>query len=293
MMFWRRQLPLALLASGLVITAAAWQTRPARTVQAKTDTVPDRQKKIRDIDDVLDELDRGKVEVEQSLRNTDWSKVQADIKRSMKEIDGEKLKAQVEEALRSVDMAKIQVDVQKELASIDMVKMKADLQKQLAGIDAQKLQLDARKIVQEIDVEKIRAQVEASLKAVDADKIKMSIDKAGLDKIGENMEKIKPDIERSIADARRGIERAQKEVRNYKDLIEALDHDGALNKKGNYTIEYKGGTLTVNGKQLQARKYSKFLESSKDFTIKKDVDSFNINGGRNDDNDNDNDRDND
>ena len=289
-MFWRRQLPLALLASGLVITAAAWQTRPARMEQAKTDTVPDRHKKVRDIDDVLDELDRGKVEVEQSLRNMDWSQMQADIKRSLKEIDGDKLKLQVEEALRSVDMVKIQADVQKELANIDMVKMKADLQKELSNIDAQKLQIDAQKIAQGIDIDKIRAQVDASLKAVDMDKIKMSIDKAGLDKLGENMEKIKPDMERAIAEAQRGIDRAKKEVRNYKDFIEALDRDGALNKKGEYTIEYKGGTLTVNGKQLQAKNYSRFLQSEKDFTIKKSLESFDING----DNDyNDKDRDND
>ena len=43
--FWLRQLPLALLVTGAVLTAAAWQTGPASAQQKATDTIPDRTKK--------------------------------------------------------------------------------------------------------------------------------------------------------------------------------------------------------------------------------------------------------
>ncbi|HEU4633658.1 MAG TPA: hypothetical protein VFS22_06720, partial [Flavisolibacter sp.] len=66
---------------------------------------------------------------------------------------------------------------------------------------------------------------------------------------------------------------------SYKSFIDGLDKDGLINKKETYTIEYKGGELTINGKKQPGEivsKYSDFLKGHKDFTIKKDEDNFNI-----------------
>ena len=57
--FWLRKLPVSALIILLVLTATAWQQQP-RTINAKpvTDTVPDRSKKVRDIDEALQELEK-------------------------------------------------------------------------------------------------------------------------------------------------------------------------------------------------------------------------------------------
>jgi len=98
-------------------------------------------------------------------------------------------------------------------------------------------------------------------------------------KIEEDLKKIKPEIERSMADARESIEKAKKELLEYKAFIDGLDKDGLIDKDKNYTIGYKNGELTINGKKQPAevvKKYNSYLKGKKDFTIKKDEDHFNI-----------------
>jgi hypothetical protein len=88
-----------------------------------------------------------------------------------------------------------------------------------------------------------------------------------------------PEIEKSMAEAKQSMEIAKTELTGYKSFIDGLEKDGLINKKDSYTIEYKNGELTVNGKKQPAelvRKYNDFLKDRKDFTIKKDNSNFNI-----------------
>jgi hypothetical protein len=82
-----------------------------------------------------------------------------------------------------------------------------------------------------------------------------------------------------MAEAKQSMEKAKTELTGYKSFIDGLEKDGLINKKDSYTIEYKNGELTVNGKKQPAelvRKYNDFLKDRKDFTIKKDNSNFNI-----------------
>ena len=79
--------------------------------------------------------------------------------------------------------------------------------------------------------------------------------------------------------AKESIEKAKKEMLEYKRFIDGLDKDGLIDKDKNYKIEYKNGELSINGKKQSvevAKKYSSFLKDKKDFTIKKDDDGFDI-----------------
>jgi hypothetical protein len=90
---------------------------------------------------------------------------------------------------------------------------------------------------------------------------------------------MKPEIEKSMQTAKESIEKAKQEMLRYKNFIDGLDQDGLIDKKGNYTIEYKKGELTINGKKQPAevvKKYNSFLQGKKDFTIKKDDKGFDI-----------------
>jgi hypothetical protein len=94
-----------------------------------------------------------------------------------------------------------------------------------------------------------------------------------------DLQKMKPEIEKSINEAHINIDKARIELKNYKLLIDGLDKDGFINKKEAYTIEYKNGELIVNGKKLPAdvvTKYNDILKGHKDFTIKSNNNDFNI-----------------
>ncbi len=106
----RRNAPLllALLAIVLTIGLVSWGQKQdtGRYQHNPTDTVPKKQKgekekKIRDLDDVISELDM-----------TDFSREMEEAKKemaeAMKEFDGEKIKLEIEKAMKEVDMEKIQ-----------------------------------------------------------------------------------------------------------------------------------------------------------------------------------------
>lgn len=282
--FWTRQLPVAVLITGTVIATVAWQTHPGKSTHTTNDTIPDRHKKAKDIDEALAELDKGRAEMEKSLKEIDWKKIQVEISASMKDlkIETDQMKIEIANALKELDLAKIQAEVQKSIREIDFDKIQAEIQKSVAEIDVQKIKAEIDKSIKEIDVAKIKAEIDASISKIDMDKIKVEMDRIkdiDFKKMEEEMKKIGPEIEKSMEGAREGIEQARKELTAYKSLIDGLDRDGLINKKENYKIEYKSGELTINGKKQSAdlvRKYQDILKGRKDFTIKKDKDDFDI-----------------
>jgi hypothetical protein len=279
--FWLRKLPIALLISGMVISAAAWQTGPGKTKQATNDTVPDRNKKPKDIDEALEQLEKSKVELQRTLEKQDWDK---EMKEALDKahFDAEKMKQQMAEAMKSFDAQKVQAELQKAMKEIDVVKMKADLEKSFDKIDMAQAKEEIAKAMKEFDAEKIKADLDASLAKVDMEKIKAEmqrIKEIDFKEIEENIKKIQPQIEQSMKDAKISIEKAKQDLLEYKNFIDGLEKDGLINKKQNYTIEYKNGELTINGKKQPdqvVKKYNSFLKDRKDFTIRKDDDDFNI-----------------
>lgn len=275
---WLRKLPIALLATALVITAAAWQAQPGKHTHTTTDTIPN--KKIKDIDDALEQLERSKQEVERTLQNRDWEK---EMKEAMDKahFDSEKMKQQIDEAMKNFDAQKVQLEVQKAMKEVDFEKMKAEMQKNMDKIDMQQVKDQIARAMKEIDAEKIKADMNASLSKIDMEKIKAELDRfkeTDFKQIEENLKKMQPEIEKSMQNAKESIEKAKKELLEYKSFIDGLDRDGLINKNSNYTIAYKNGELLINGEKQSAEvtgKY-KFLKGHKDFTIEKDGDGFNI-----------------
>jgi len=267
------RLLLAFLVLGTCLALVSWDLKQStgRHQQPANDTVPktkspDREKKIRDLDDVLDELNSVDLKV-------DMEKIQKEIAQAMKKIDGEKIRLEVEKAMKGVDMAKIQKEVQESLAKVDFDKIKAEI-------------ADAMK---EVDMAKIQKEVQESLAKVDWDKIKTEMDKAkeidmkkldaDMKKLEEELKKIGPEIEKGMEKARVEIEKAKTEMKEYKEFVDGLEKDGLINKKEPYSIKHKNGELTVNDKKVSKEVYSKyrgFLGKHKIFTIEKSDDDFNI-----------------
>lgn len=247
-----KSLPLLLIASGLVLTVAFAQTNTGKQKAPTADTVPTKQKKIRDLDEALDEIDRAETEMQRSFKDVDQEKMEADIRKAMKEVD------------------------------INMAKVKEDLAKSMKEFDKQKIQLEVQKAMQQIDAEKIKKEVQEALDKVDTVELKAELEKVkeiDMTKMKEQLANIQPQVEKAMKEAKVSIEKARKEVTAYRNLVNALDRDGLLKKSENYTVEYKNKSLTVNGKKLSpedTKKYSEYLTGKDDFTLQKEEDGMNI-----------------
>ena len=265
--FASRRLWLPVLAIGIIVVLASWDFKqtpagyqpqdhnPTDTTPKKKKTVT--EKKVRDLDDVIDELDA--IDVQKEME-----KAQLEIAKALKEIDGEKIRLDIEKSMKEVDFSKIKLDIEKAMKDIDMQKIQKEVQESIAKIDWDKMKLELEE-VKKIDFSKMEQEMK---------------------NMKEEFSKIKPQLEKEMANvkvemekAKVEIEKAKVEMKEYKEFVDGLDKDGLISKKANYTIKHADGELTVNGKKVSEQVYSKyrsFLEKHKKFTIEKTDDDFDI-----------------
>jgi chromosome segregation ATPase len=248
------------------VALIAWggqkQTHPQkRTEQNANDTTPKTKtdKKIRDLDDAIDELNN------------------AEIKLNM-----DKVKAELQDAMKNIDMDKVKMEMDKAMKEVDMEKIKAEVEKATKEIDAAKIEQEVKESLAKVDMEKINDQIKKELEEVK--KIDMSKLNDDMKKLQMELKDMQPKIEKEMEKAKVEMEKAKVEMKEYKGFVDGLEKDGLINKKEGYTIQHKSGELIINGKKQPADVYDKyrdFLQKHKNFTIRKSDDDFNID---NDDN---------
>jgi hypothetical protein len=283
--FWPGKLPIALLLGAALFAVVAWQERPVTHTPQRTDTVPDKQKKIVDVDDAINELEKSRIEMEGAFDKVDLEKMREELRASMKDLNKnlEKMKLELDQQLKQLDREKIRAQVDESIKALDAARMMADLDKELAAVDKEKIRAGLDQARKELDAKKIMAEVDASIGKIDREKLQKEMEmvrEKNMKQIEEKMAEIGPKIKESMAGARQQIEKARTELKAYKGFIDGLEQDGLINKSDSYTIEWKKGELTINGKKQPGsvvEKYSDFLKGKKDFTIKKSEGDFNIN----------------
>lgn len=255
---------------------------------------PTTEKKIRDLDDVLDQLDNAEVqlkmekaekEMAEAMKKFDAEKLKMDLEKVMKEIDMAKLKKEMDESMAKIDMYKVKLQMEKAMKELDVDKMKQSMEK----VDLKKAQEKLQMAMKEMDAAKLKQEIELSMNKVDWDKMKtqmedlkkMKLEKMDIDlkSLKENLEKIQPELKERMEKAKESVEKAKAEMKEYKSFVEGLNADGLIDKKGEYTIKHKDGELIINGKKVSNEVYSKyrsFLERHKKFNIEKSDDNFNI-----------------
>lgn len=256
----------AVLAAFVLLTgsAIAWQQGPAKTRSATLDTVPDRSRSVRNIDEALEEVERGRRELEKSIREVDLDKVQREVQEAMKDL--------------KKDMDKMQRELKTSLAELNEEKIGAEIEKALKEVDRELRDENLSKV----QAEKIRASVEAARARIDMKKAREEMQRlrdVDMKKVQEELGRIRPQIEASLKEARVSLDKAKKELEAVRDFINDLDRQGLIEKEKPYTIEYKKGELTVNGKKQPAdvvQKFQYYLKEKKDFTIQKSADDFDI-----------------
>jgi copper chaperone CopZ len=269
------------IAASMILSTTAWNQSASPRQKNTKDTIPKKsEKKIRDLDEAIEELERGSMQLEKEMSAKEWEKIEKEISQSIKEIDFDKIKVEVDKALKEVDVAKIQAEVEKSLKDIDIAEINVQVENAIKDVDMVKIQADIEKSLNEVNVAKIKVEVDASLAKVDMENIRKEIERikeTDFEKIEIELQKIKPEIEKSMKEAKAGIEKAKIELKEYKTFVDGLEKDGLIDKKATYTLEHKNGVLKINGKTQPTDVYSKyrnFLEKHKDFTLKKDDDDF-------------------
>ena len=263
---------LILLAASLTIGLVSWghKQNPGYYDQTINDTVPkkktEREKKVRDLDDVLDELNEADMKV-------NMEKVQKEIEEAMKKIDGDKIKLEIERAMQEVDMEKIKKQIEESMAKVDLNKIKVEMTEAMKEFDAAKIQKEIQESLAKVDFEKIKEEMNL-VKEMDMKKVSEE-----MEKVKEEMKNIGPRIEKEMEKAKIEIEKAKAEIKEYKEFVDGLEKDGLINKKEGYTLKHKDGELFINGKKASEQTYNKyrsFLEKHKKFNIEKRDDDFDI-----------------
>ena len=230
------------------------------------DTVPKKEKKIRDLDDVIDELNNADIKV-------DMEKIQKELKESMKNLDMQKIQLEMQKAMREVDIEKIKKEIDQSMSKIDFSQIQKEMEKAMKEFDAQKIQREVQESMEKINWDKMKEELD---RVKDFDMKKMQID---MEKMEAELSKIGPEIEKSMEKAKVEIEKAKEEMKEYKEFVDGLEKDGLINKKEEYTIKHNDGELLINGKKASDatyNKYKRFLDKHKKFTIEKSDDDFNI-----------------
>ena len=252
-------LTLAAMLFTFILLSWNFKQSPHRYYQDKpvNDTIPKekgKEKKIHDLDDVMDQLDKAELKL-------NMEKVQKEIEDAMKNIDQAKIKMEIDKAMREVDMEKVKKEIDKAMKEVDMEKIKAQVDDAVAKVDWDKIKAELDD-VKKINTEKLQEQMK---------------------EVEKQMEKIKPQIEEEMKKAKGQIEKAKAEMQEYKDFLNGLEKDGLINQKEDYKIEHRNKELIINGKKASQEiydKYKSFLEKHKNFTIKKNDDDFDINTDR-------------
>jgi hypothetical protein len=261
------------LITGLTIGLVSWGDKqsPDRFGQTFNDTLPktkpgDREKKIRDLDDVLEELNETDLKL-------NMEKIQLEIAEAIKKIDGDKIRLEINKALKDVDIDKIRNEVETSLAKVDFDKIKLEIADAIKEVDMARIQKEVQESLAHVDWDQMKSEVD---RVKDIDRKKLDTE---MQRVKEEMKEIGPKIEKEMERAKVEIEKAKVEIQEYKEFVNGLENDGLISKKEGYSLQHKDGELFINGKQATEQTYTKyrsFLEKHKKFNIKKDNDDVDI-----------------
>lgn len=266
-----------------VLALVAWAGGPQQPTTGKQlsqDTVPaKRNKAVRDNNEKdLDKEIRQLEQAKEKLKDVDWDKIRQSVDDAYKSIDFEKIQEQVDEAMKHIDVEKI---IETSLKSIDFEKIQQQVDESLKHAYAN---IDKDEIKKEL--EEARLEVEKELKNKDWKKDIEAAKKVNKEEIQREMEKSRKEVAKAMEkldkeklnwkdkmnDAWEGIDKAKEEFKGYQEMIYDMEKEGLLNTKSDYTIRYKDGKLTVNGKQQSdeiVSKYKKYFKHDK-VTIRKE-----------------------
>ncbi|MBL0232180.1 MAG: hypothetical protein IPQ08_00780 [Chitinophagaceae bacterium] len=221
------------------------------------------EKKVRDLDDVIEEMDNADLKVDQE-------KIRRQIEESMKAFNGDQFKKQLEDAMRNMETSLKEINGDK--IKLQMEEAMKNMEISLKEIDGDKIKRqiessmkDLQQNLREFDSEKIRKEIEESLAQLKSKDLALE-----MDKMKKELAELSPKIEKEMEKAKGELEKAKTELKEYNEFISSLEKDGLLDRKKGYSVSYKEGELLIDGKKADDKtknKYSEFLKKHEKFEI--------------------------
>lgn len=224
-----------------VIIVSAWQNPSANNAAShfknvnKTDTVPkdkynEESFNSEDFDKAMKELDIQMANLDKQMKDIHIN-IDKEVQQSLAKIDYEKIAKEAEASVKSIDWANMQKEV-------DATMKKA--QYEIAKIDFTKMQNEMKAMQQKLQSEEFKSQF--------------------------NAEKMQKQINDAMSNAKVAMEKAKEKMQRMKDFTDELVSDGLIDKKKGFTIEWKSGSLFINGKEQSKEisdKYRKYEDIGK------------------------------
>lgn len=275
------------------ITLVAWKESPRQTPhlpQLIQDTLPNQKKKAsrdkeeKDFDKEIRQLEEAK----SSMKNVDWEHVNKAMDEVRKNFDAQKIQQHIELAMKQVDFEKIEKEIEASLKQVDFEKIEKEINESvktaLSEADKKSIRKELAEAKLEVDrelknkdwkkeLENAKIEIEEA-KKIDMKEVQEELKAAqsAFDQEMKNLDKEKFDLKVDLKDAWKEIDKATLEIKGYQEMVYSLEKEGLLSTKGDYTIKYKEGTLTVNGNQQPkavADRYKKYFSHEK-VTIRKE-----------------------
>ncbi len=203
-----------------------------------------------------DHNDEFRVEnLDRSMQNLDLQLQKLDLE--LQKMDFSKIEKQVNEAISKIDFTKIKLDAENAMKNVDWTKIKTEVDKAMK---------EAELSMKEINSEKFKKEMEEMTEKLKKENFKVQLD----------AEKIHQEVEKGMAKAKEGIEKAKAEIKNMQDFTDALEKDGLIHKKSGYKIKLQDGDLFINGNKQPKETYEKYKQYyRKDkFSLNSDGDSI-------------------
>ncbi len=284
-----RRLVAAGVGVALIAVITAWQIPGKQNDlnQQKTDTVPHRnQPASRDLDREIRQVEEATAALK-DFSDTEWPKIRSKIRIDLDNLNIDKTIQNAEEAINRLDANKIGEAVNSVNVNIDIDGIAASIEKAVSGfvadIDMDEIRRDLAKAKVEIDSEMQTArqatarevqqaikQAQQELRKVDKTSMKAALKEAQAD-IDRALAEIKINdgtIESSVEE----LKEASSTLRGYQEMIYQMEDAQLLSTSGDYTIEYDGSIIIVNGKELDratSDKYAKFFTGKDTKIIKR------------------------
>ncbi len=273
----------SLALAGSVVTLLAFTGGPQQQkaiANRTTDTLPTlKRANDRDLDKELRQLDEAKEKLEQ-MKEKDWDQISRQVEETIYKIDFDKIQQQVDEAVKRIDVEKIHREVEESLRRIDFDKIQRDLDQ----VNKEEVKREIEKARREVD-NALRNQEwkeelkEAQRRSKDDVQKELENAKREMARVKEELKGQKFEFRKEMEKAHEEVGKAREEMKGYQEMIYAMEQNGLLNTKDNYSIEYKSGDLFINDKkqpQSVTDKYNKYFKK-KNIAIKKQDGKMKIN----------------
>jgi hypothetical protein len=196
------------------------------------DTEPKDQKdnfNTNDIDKAMKNLNENMANLDIQMKNLNLN-LDKQIRESLSKINFEEIAKQTEASLKEIDWNKLQQEVNNSLQQA---------QNEIAKIDFTKLQNDMKAMQEKLQSEEFKSQF--------------------------NSDKLQKQIDEAMSKAKEGIEKAKQQLKRTDDFTNELAADGLIDKKKGYTIEWKNGSLYIDGKEQPKNVSDKYRKYENDF----------------------------